>query len=156
MIVSVDNISFIESSSAIDEFRRALQFEGILYLSTPVLSEDDEWGVFDDYLRMFFPLHNEFYMDSELKTVMELNEFSLIKADTGIFPQHASELSAFFDKIYKNHASERAALVESNYETFSECYGLNEGVLGIPYYSGVFMRIKPDYLYGKKQVLDEI
>ena len=149
MIVAVDNISFIESSSAIDEFRRALQFDGILYLSTPVLSEDDEEGALDDYLRTFFPLHNEFYMDSELKTVLELNEFSLIKSGTEIVRQHTAELSAFFDKLYENRAAERDAFMESHYGILSACYGLNEGVLDIPYYSGVFMRMKPDSAYEK-------
>jgi len=151
MIVAVDNISFIESGSAIDEFRRALQFDGILYLSTPVLSENDEEGVFDEYLRTLLPLHNEFYMNSELKTVMELNEFSFIKANTEIFPQHIAELSTFFDKVYKNRAAEHDAFVESHYEILSECYGLSEDVLDIPYYSGVFMRIKPDYVYEKNR-----
>ena len=151
MIIAIDNISFIESSSAIDEFRRALQFDGILYLSTPVLSEDDEEGVFDDYLRTFFPLHNEFYMDSELKTVMKLNEFSLIKANSEIYRQPATELSNFFDKIYKNRVIERDALVESHREILSACYGLNDGVLDIPYCSGVFMRMKPDYIYEKNR-----
>ncbi|MCL2025768.1 MAG: methyltransferase domain-containing protein [Leptospirales bacterium] len=152
MIVVIDNISFIESSSAIDEFRRALQFDGILYLSTPVLSEDDEEGVFDDYIRTFFPLHNEFYMDSELKTVMELNEFSFVKANTEIFRQHTVELSDFFDKIYKNRITQRDDLVELYHETFFSCYGLNEGVFNLPYYSGVFMREKPDYAYEKNRL----
>ncbi|MDR3238037.1 MAG: class I SAM-dependent methyltransferase [Spirochaetia bacterium] len=150
MIIAIDNISFIESSSAIDEFRRALQFEGILYISTPVLSTADEEGVFDDYMRMLFPLHNEFYMEDELKTVMELNEFNLVKGNTESFSETASEQAAFFGGLYDDRSSECAQFIDSRLGLLASCYGFNNGSFSLPYYSGVFRRVKTDDVYEKR------
>ena len=149
MIISIDNINFVESSSAVDEFRRALQFDGVLYIASSVLNEQDEEGIFDDYMRLLFPLHNEFYMAVELKTVLELNEFSFIKGTTESSKESVGEQSKFFSGIYENREEDCLKLIEAEKDVFASCYDFNDGAFTMPYYIGIFMRIKPDYVFEK-------
>lgn len=148
MIVAIDNLSFIESSSAIDEFRRALRFDGILYIASPVLDEHDEEGILDDYMRMLFPLHNEFYMAAELKTVLGLNEFNCIKETIDNCTVSVPAHSEFFAGIYEDRKEECVRFIESQ-SIFDSRYGFNNGEFIMPHYTGIFMRIKPDYAYEK-------
>jgi hypothetical protein len=150
LIVCIDNLSFIESSSAIDEFRRALQFDGVLYMASPVLSDDDENAVMDEYLRRMFPLHNEYYMPEELKTVLGLNEFRFIKGSLVKFPESVRDQTAFFSGLYGGHEKDCLEFLEGNSEAVSGFYDYSEGRFSMPYYSGVFMRSKADYVFEKK------
>jgi ubiquinone/menaquinone biosynthesis C-methylase UbiE len=60
LLLCVDYFDFIETGTAIDEFRRSLQFEGILFIADDVLHEEDLNGAYDDLTAMLFPLHNDY------------------------------------------------------------------------------------------------
>lgn len=149
MVISIDNISFIESGPAIDEFRRIMQFDAILYISTPILSERDEEGLLDDYIRMIFPLHNEYYMADELKTVLEHNEFGFIKGDFYTYRESLSELSDFFCSLYGDKRDDCQKFLGETKDIFETCYDYKDGEYSLSCYSGVFRRLKPDYAYAK-------
>ncbi len=150
LLVSVDSLNFMESGPVTDEFRRIMKFDGIFFISGIALHEKDEEGIFDDWMRTVFPLHNEYYMPEELRTVLELNEFSFVKGSTDTCPLDLRETCDFFAGLYDDRSQESAEIVKEAEDLFSSCYGLSDGKCSVPYYSGVFRRIKPDYVYEKK------
>lgn len=149
MVITVDNLSFIESGTAIDEFRRILQFEAILFISTPVLADGDEEGALDDYMRILFPLHNEYYMADELKTVLEHKEFSFVKSGLNEFKEPSAAAADFFCSVYDSDLTAAKDFIGKHKDVFEQSYKLNAEDYAVSYYSGLFRRIKPDYAYEK-------
>jgi len=146
LIVCIDYLNFVESGKVIDEFRRALQFDGILFVATTVLNEEDMDGLLDDYTRNMFPLHNEYYLPDELRTVLTLNEFKFIKGSLDSYESDMEAARLFFSGHFGGAEKETGELLGENNDAFNRFYGLHEGKISIPYYSGVFMRIKPDHI----------
>jgi len=148
MLLSIDNLNFVDSGRVIDEFRRALEFDGVLFLATVVLHDDDMEGVYDDFIRNIFPLHNEYYLADELKTVFDLNEFKFIRGNYEYFNEDTSRDVEFFNEFYDKSEKNPAEFLEEHKDVFTSLYKMDRGVISLPYYSGVFMRIKPDSIKG--------
>ncbi len=146
LLISIDNISYLESGIVIDEFRRSLDFDGILLVATCLTCETDIDGKLDEVMRAGCPLHNEFYMSDELKTVMDLNEFKFVRGSETELAVDVDERGAFFSRVFDTDSTEMMRLLEENRSVLTECYHLTNHQLQVPYYAGVFMRIKPEYL----------
>lgn len=146
LLLSIDNINYLESALVIDEFRRSLDFDGILFIATCLTCDEDTEGLLDEVIRTGFPLHNEYYMEDELKTVMDLNEFKFVKGYEGTVNFDITERASFFNRAFGTDAATVIEALKKNSDVLSSCYGLQGEVLTVPCYSGIFMRIKPEYL----------
>ena len=142
LIISVDNLDIQETAPVIDEFKRALQFDAHLLFAGIVLDDDDLDGVFDDYMRIISPMHNDFYLKDDLKTFMDLKEFSFIKGKMEQFDCNLDELKLNMKKLYGPPAGDPDAFVEDNRNVFDELYELNDNTVKVPYFTGLFMRRK--------------
>ncbi len=143
LLICTDMLSFIDSARAVDEFRRALQFDGILFLSSVVLNEDDVDGRYDEFMHSVLPLHNDYYIQDDLKTFIGLNEFNFVKGSSMSFPRDLAELSSYFAPFRDGDAPDPAAGLEAFRGDFERFYSLSGSIIAEPYFIGVFMRIKP-------------
>lgn len=144
LIVCVDYLDFLESGRVVDEFTRALQFEGILLLAGVVLEDEDLDGIYDDFMKIAFPLHNDYYLRDDLKTFMDLNELKFIK---GTFDRYPIDLAALADHFAAFRAeTEHRPLeyIEENRDAFTALYKLAGTSINEPYYISVYMRKKPE------------
>ncbi|MCU0849174.1 MAG: class I SAM-dependent methyltransferase [Spirochaetes bacterium] len=141
LLVCIDYLDILETGRVIDEFRRCLQFEGILFLGMIVLDDQDLEGVYDDLVRSMLPLHNDYYLQDDLKTVLDLNEFKFIKGGTEKFDENILEKIKYCSGLYGG-AGDPAGILEREGDGFRKFYGLNEGRLSISYYTGLFRRKK--------------
>ncbi len=145
LLVCIDYLDFFDSSICIDEFKRALQFDGILFFSGVVLNDEDVEGVYDDFMRKIFPLHNDYYLASDLKTFLELKEFDLIKGMHLKFQKNLESQIDYYKKIFNDVNKEEALeFIETHKDDFKNIIGMDEkSQIDEPYYIGVFMRKKP-------------
>ena len=118
LLISVDNLDFLESGRVVDEFRRALQFDGVLFMAGTVLFDDDIEGIYDDFMKAAFPLHNDFYLRDDLKTVMTLNEFKFVKGSIDYYPVDLFLLANYFNALYQKGAEGPLTILEENQEDF--------------------------------------
>ncbi|RPI90372.1 MAG: class I SAM-dependent methyltransferase, partial [Spirochaetales bacterium] len=145
LLVCVDCLDIFDSSRSIDEFKRALQFDGILFLCTVVLENEDTDGVYDEYMRAVFPLHNDYYLEDDLKTFLELKDFRFIKGSVLKFEKNLKTQTEYFGEHFENLAGpEVFALLERHREPMGRLYAMdNELLIREPYMIGCFMRNKP-------------
>jgi SAM-dependent methyltransferase len=146
MIVCIDYLDFLESGKVVDEFTRALQFDGILFMACVVLEDDDLEGRYDDFMRSAFPLHNDYYLREDLKTFMDLNDLKFVK---GTIDRHSTDLAAMVDYFaaFRTDGGENPLLqIEAHREEYRELYKLDGNTISEPYYISVYTRVKP----GKK------
>lgn len=143
LLISIDFFDFLETGKIIDEFRRILQFDAVLFLAAIVLHDDDIEGIYDDYMRVIFPLHNDYYLKDDLKTIMKLNEFKFIKGNLEYITGDLSLKIDYFKKLY-NDRGDPIKFIEEHKDSFDSLYKMNNGTISVPYFFGVFMRIKPD------------
>jgi hypothetical protein len=143
LLICIDYFDFLESGKVVDEFRRALQFDGILFIAGVVLHDDDMAGVYDDFMKKAFPLHNDFYLRDDLKTFMDLNEFTFIKGTMEYYDTDLAALVDFFIEKFANRETTPLLQVEEQKKEFTELYKLNETMISEPYHIGIFMRRKP-------------
>jgi SAM-dependent methyltransferase len=143
LLICIDNFNFLESGKVVDEFRRALQFDGVLLFAGVVLHDEDINGVYDDFMKKAFPLHNDFYLRDDLKTFMDLNELSHIKGSMEYFSTDLAALADYFAEKFSNAEQRPLSLIEQQKKEFTELYKLNETTISEPYYIGVFMRRRP-------------
>ncbi len=141
-IISIDNLNVQETAPVIDEFKRALEFDGHLFLADIVLEDDDLDGVYDDYIKMIFPVHNDYYLHDDMKTLMDLKEFSFIKGKMDYIDYDLDEISTHLKELYGEPESDPQEFLDANSEAFVENYKLNERKITVPYYSGLFLRRK--------------
>jgi len=130
LTISIDNLNFIDSALAIDEMRRNIDFESILMVATPVLSDKDEDAFFDIVLKEMEPLHNEYYMKNEINTVLKLNEFKIINEKQ-------------INTVINVKDIDITAALKENEADFKEIYEYKEDSITIPYHQGYYMRLKP-------------
>ncbi|HNX25689.1 MAG TPA: hypothetical protein PKG60_16705, partial [Spirochaetota bacterium] len=76
LIISIDNLDFQETAPVVDEFKRALQFDAHFLFAGIVLDDEDIDGTYDDFMRILSPLHNDYYLKDDLKTFMNLKDFT--------------------------------------------------------------------------------
>ena len=145
LLVCVDCLDIFDSSRSIDEFKRALQFEGILFLCTVVLDNEDTDGVYDEVMHAVFPLHNDFYLEDDLKTFLELKEFRFIKGSVLKFRKELRKEAAYFGRHFGDMSeSAMHALLEGNADLLRRLYAMDgDARVDEPYMIGCFMRNKP-------------
>ena len=143
LIISIDNFDFQETAPVIDEFRRALQFDGHFFFAGITLDDEDIEGVFDEYMRIVFPLHNDFYIKDDLKIFLNLKDFSFIKGKTENFNYNINDIKDYMEDLYGSIDADAAErFVSENRETLSGLYGFDGTSITLPYFTGLFMRRK--------------
>ena len=142
LLVSVDYLEFLESGRVLDEFRRILQFDGILFLAGIVLEDEDIEGIYDDFMKAAFALHNDYYLREDLKTMMALKDFNFIKGSIERFGTDLAEYARYFSSVFGG-TPDLPGILEERREDFTRLYGLEGAVIAEPYYISVFMREKP-------------
>ncbi len=143
LLISIDYLEFLESGKVLDEFRRVLQFDGVLFLAGIVLDDEDIDGLYDDFMKSAFPLHNDYYLRDDLKTMMNLKDFKFIKGSIERFSTDLASLADYFSSFYPGRVSNPLAAVEERREEFSRLYKMQDTMISEPYYISIFMREKP-------------
>ena len=143
LLVSIDYFNFIDTGSAIDEFRRALQFDGVLFLSMFMLAENDLDGIYDEFMNRVFQLHNDVYLAGDLKTFLTLNEFRYIKGDTHTIDIKLDQVIDYYCDFNTCNSEEVRAFFNDHTGEFEDLYAMKENTLSVPYFIGVFTREKP-------------
>ena len=144
MIVCIDYLDFLESGKVVDEFTRALQFDGILFMGSVVLEDDDLEGRYDDFMRSVFPLHNDYYLREDLKTFMDLNDLKFVKGTFDRYDIDLASLADYFAAFRADAGENPMAQIEEHRDEYAELYKLVGNSLSEPYYISVFTRVKPD------------
>ncbi|MDY6932957.1 MAG: class I SAM-dependent methyltransferase [Spirochaetota bacterium] len=146
LLICIDYLDIFDSSRCIDEFKRALQFDKILFISGTVLNSDDIEGLYDDFMRMVFPLHNDYYLENDFRTFLELKGFELMKSMLLKFENNIKSEIEYFASIYNDKSEDSAyAFLQSNREKFNELYCMDDEYnFSTSYYIGTYMRKKPD------------
>lgn len=142
LIISIDNLDVQETAPVIDEFRRALQFDGHLLIAGVVLDDEDVDGIYDDFIRGIFPLHNDYYIKDDLKTFLNLKDFTFIKGKGESFEYDIDEMLNHIKGLYGVPAADPAEFIEDNRSVLSELYRMDGRKIYIPYFTGLFMRRK--------------
>ncbi len=145
LLLCADCMNIFDSSRCVDEFRRALQFDGILFLAGVVLDNADVDGAYDDFIHSLFPLHNDYYLEDDLKTMMDLNEFRFLKGTVIDFPMDMGAFTSYFKELYPEVSVERARGIAVELSpVLSELYGFQGDSFREKYFLGCFMRNKPE------------
>lgn len=143
LIISIDNLDFQETAPVVDEFKRALQFDAHFFFAGIVLDDDDIEGVYDDFMHILSPLHNDYYLKDDLKTFMNLKDFTFVKGRIEHFDYNIDEIKNHFSDYYEKIDSDGAEnYLTTNSEIFREIYKLNGRNITLPYFTGLFMRRK--------------
>lgn len=142
LLICIDNLDVQETAPVVDEFRRALQFDAYLLFAGIILNDDDLDGVFDDYVRGLSPLHNDYYLKDDLKTFLNLKDFSFIKGKTEEFEYNLDELKEKMAELYGEPSAEPDSFIDENRAAFEELYELSNNNIKVPYFTGLFMRRK--------------
>ncbi len=146
MVICVDSLHIIDSSRCLDEFRRALQFEGILFLGTVVLNNEDIDGVYDELIHLLFPLHNDYYLEDDLKTFLELKDFRFVKGTLLNFPRELSADMVYFKEYTGTDPVGMVTdFMKERRDVLTSLYSLNDrDVVEERYFVGYFARKKPE------------
>jgi len=143
LIISIDNLDFQETAPVVDEFKRALQFDANFLFAGIVLDDDDIEGIYDDFMRIISPLHNDYYLKDDLKTFMNLKDFSFVKGKIEHFDYNIDEIKNHISGLYGEIDSDGAEkFITDNSGTLTEIYKLNGRTITLPYFTGLFMRRK--------------
>jgi hypothetical protein len=143
LIISIDNLDFQETAPVVDEFKRALQFDAHFFFAGIVLDDDDLEGVYDDFMRIISPIHNDYYLKDDLKTFMNLKDFTFVKGRIEHFDYNIDEIKNHISGCYGEIDSEGAEnYISSNSGVLSEIYKLNGRSITLPYFTGLFTRRK--------------
>ncbi len=144
LLICVDYLDFLDSGRAVDEFRRALQFDGVLFIAGTVLSDDDVDGLYDDFMKSIFPLHNDYYLRDDLKTFMDLNDFTFIKGTFDHYENDLPALAEHFKGLYGDSVAPFQKQIEDNRQQYESLYRLADNRISEPYYISVYTRRKPE------------
>lgn len=144
LLLCIDYLNIFDSGRCLDEFKRAIKFEKHLFFSGVILKDEDIEGLYDDLMRMIFPLHNDFYLLNDFNTFLELKSFTPIKNILLKFNNNLEDIINYFKKNYKDISAEDAfSFLNENSEEFSRIYGMDENFKISEYYLiGVFKREK--------------
>ncbi len=140
MIVCVDYLDILDTGRAVDEFRRALQFDGVFFLAGFVLPNDDIEGIFDEIAHTINTLHTDYYLEDDLKTFLTLNEFGLAKSHTEKIKINLLKLAEYLG----TDTGQLNQLVNENKELLLSLYDIQEdGSVVLPYVISAYIRQKP-------------
>jgi len=143
LIISIDNLDFQETAPVVDEFKRALQFDAHLFFAGIVLDDEDIEGTYDDFMRIISPLHNDYYLKDDLKTFMNLKDFTFVKGKIEHFNYNIDDIKNHIKGLYGEIDSDGAEkYISDNSGTLTEIYKLNGRSITLPYFTGLFKRRK--------------
>lgn len=144
MLICTDYMDFFDSGQSLNEFRRALQFEGILFTAGVVLDSNDLDGIYDDFIKIIFPLHNDYYLPEDYKTFLDLKEFALLKSDLLIYKNNLYSMIDYFKKIFPEIQTDKAReYISTNEADFKKFLNLDSNHnIDEPYLIGIFKRKK--------------
>ncbi|HPS86790.1 MAG TPA: hypothetical protein PLY36_08595 [Spirochaetota bacterium] len=143
LIISIDNLDFQETAPVVDEFKRALQFDAHFLFAGIVLDDEDIDGTYDDFMRILSPLHNDYYLKDDLKTFMNLKDFTFVKGKIEHFDYNIDEIKNHIKGLYGEIDSDGAEkFITENSAALTEIYKLNGRSITLPYFTGVFTRRK--------------
>jgi hypothetical protein len=142
MLVCADYLDVFDLGRCIDEFRIALQFEGIFFYAGTVLHDDDLDGVYDDFMRTANPLHNDYYLIDDFKTVMTLKDFSFVKSMVMNFSRDLRSAMEYYGALFGADARAAAKdFLREHRPVFEELYSLTpEEIITETYLVGIYMR----------------
>lgn len=147
LLICIDYLDFFDSGLSINEFRRAMKFDGILFFSSVALDNEDIDGVYDEFIKMIFPLHNDYYLPDDITTFLELKEFSLVKNMTLKFRTNLREKTEHYSKaLGTSPGKESEEFLISRKDVFRKLLKMDDDLNILePYYLGVYTRQKSDY-----------
>ncbi len=145
MIVSADYLDIFDLGRCVDEFKRALQFEGIFFFAGVILADDDMEGTYDDFMKALCPLHNDYYLMEDFKTVMTLKDFTFVKSMVLNFSRDLRSAMDYHGVIFGADVKARAGeFLRDHRPALEELYGLtNDNIITEHYLIGMYMRNKP-------------
>jgi len=143
LVISIDNLDFQETAPVVDEFKRALQFDAHFLFAGIVLDDEDVEGTYDDFMRIISPLHNDYYLKDDLKTFMNLKDFTFVKGKIEHFDYNIDDMENHIAGLYGKIDTDVADnFLSDNSGTLSEIYKLDGKSITLPYFTGLFMRRK--------------
>jgi hypothetical protein len=145
MVVSIDHLDLFDMSRCIDEFKRALNFDGIFFFAGVSLADDDIEGLYDDFTRTLFPLHTDFYLTEDFKTIMGLKDFTFVKSMVLSFERDLKAAFDYFGTFFGTKSRDDAHEFLSDHRLqFETLYSLTrDEVITEPYLIGIYMRNRP-------------
>jgi hypothetical protein len=146
MLVCVDYFDFIHSASSMEEFKRAIQFEGFFFFGGVVLSDDDVEGVYDELVRLINPIHVDYYLAGDFRTFMKLKDFTLISDLVERFPINIEEYIGYcknFSDVEITDKKKIMEYIEQERPLLESLYGLDGSLTVNEYYlTGVYRKNK--------------
>lgn len=143
MVVCIDYLDMVNSSQCINEFRRATQFEGIFFFAGTVLNDDDIEGIYDDFMKIIFPLHKDYYLPEDFKTFLELKEFRHVTSTVLEFESNLQYRMDYFREMFGQGSG--ADFINEHREEFKKFMKMKDDYsIMEPYFIGAFMRKKPE------------
>lgn len=142
MLICADYLDIFDMGKCVDEFKRALQFEGIFFFAGTVLHDEDMEGVYDDFMRTANPLHNDYYLMEDLKTVMTLKDFSFMKSMVLKFSRDLRSALEYYGALFGSDSKNAARdFLREHRAVFEELYGLTgDEIITEQYLIGIYMR----------------
>lgn len=140
LLICIDYLDIFDSSISVDEFKRTLKIEGILFFSGVVLGDDND-GIYDDLMRIMFPLHNDYYLKNDLNTFMELKKFTLLNSTLIKYRKNLQSIIDLFGKIFNNIKDNAVSFIENHSEQFEKIYGMDrDNNIFEFYYSAIYLK----------------
>ena len=146
MLICTDYLDLFDLGKCLDEFKIALQFEGIFFYGGVVLADQDLEGFYDDFMRVLNPLHNDYYLMEDFRTVMGLKDFSFIKSMVMEFRRDLRSAMEYHGALFGSDAKTAAReFLSEHRERFEELYGLtDDDIITESYLVGIYMRNRPE------------
>ena len=120
----MDNLDFLESGNVVDEFRRATQFEGVLFLSGPVLNDEDIDGIYDDFMKSGIPPPQRLLSQGRPEDIHGPERIHLYQGHMDHFPADLALLAAHLAPFRPAESADPMRIVEERREQFTGLYAL--------------------------------
>jgi ubiquinone/menaquinone biosynthesis C-methylase UbiE len=147
MLVCIDYFDFILSAAAMDEFKRATQFEGLFFFAGVVLSDEDIEGVYDECIKAINPLHNDYYLAGDFRTYMHLKDFTTLSDGVETYRMNLKETAEYWQNVpfleEKIDVNQALAFIDENRELLTSLYKLDaEYAINELYLTGLYRKNK--------------
>ncbi|HPJ37610.1 MAG TPA: hypothetical protein PLT75_04155 [Spirochaetota bacterium] len=143
--IVIDHLDIFDISRCIDQFKISMTFDAVLLYGGVVLQNDDVEGVYDDYMRLLLPLHNDYYLEDDLKTFLDLKDFKFIRGSALDFIMNNNALREHLRKYHNHNAAEVEDFYTGHEKEFREIYNLDDaGNLRERFFLGMFRRVMPE------------
>ncbi len=145
MVVSIDYLDLFDMGRCIDEFKRALNFDGIFFFAGTALFDDDIEGFYDDFMRTLCPLHTDFYLTEDFKTIMGLKDFTFVRSMVLSFERDLKAAFDYYGTFFGTGPRDDAReFLNEHRHNFESLYSLTKDeIITEPYLIGMYMRNRP-------------